>query len=202
MTMERPSRSYDSPARRAQHETTRAQILDAAADLAREQEDWHWHGLTFRAVAERAGVGERTVYRHFPTAEELHDAVMRRLVDAAGVSYEDMTLEGVALLARRLFLALPRFRARPRTSAGPAAQEADQSRREALLRATTAAATDPESARLAAAALDVLSIPTAYERLVGVWGMTPERAADTVDYAVSAIGVALAAGTGTPEPPA
>lgn len=190
------SRHYDSPARRRQQEATRAQILDAAADLARDQEDWHWQGVTFRAVADRAGVGERTVYRHFPTSEELHDAVMRRLIEAAGISYEDMTLDGIALLARRLFLALPRFRARPVQAAGPVAQEADRRRREGVLRATTAVATDPEAARRAAAALDVLSIPTAYERLVGAWGMTPEEAADTVGWVVETLGEALQEGDG------
>ena len=189
--MQRTSRSYDSPARRQQHEATREQILEAATALAREQEDWHWHGLTFRAVAERASVGERTVYRHFATSEQLHDAVMQRLVDAAGISYEDMTLDGIALLARRLFQALPQFRARPRGSAGPAARDADRRRREAVLRATTAVATDDDRARMAAAALDVLSIPTAYERLVGEWGMTPAQAADTVGWVVQVFGEAL-----------
>ena len=45
---------------------------------------WDWRDLTFRSVAERAGVGERTVYRHFPTERHLHDAVMERLESEAG----------------------------------------------------------------------------------------------------------------------
>ena len=53
---------------------------------------WDWRDLTFRSVAERAGVGERTVYRHFPTERHLHDAVMERLESEAGVSYEDVDL--------------------------------------------------------------------------------------------------------------
>ena len=57
-----------------------------------EFDSWHWNALTFRAVAERAGVGERTVYRHFPTERHLHDAVMARLEEEAGVTYEDLEL--------------------------------------------------------------------------------------------------------------
>lgn len=185
------SRRYDSPARRRQLEETRERILDAAVAIAREQDDWDWQGLTFRAVAERAGVGERTVYRHFATSEDLHDAVMRELIAAAGISYDDMTLEDVALLARRFFRALPRFKARPRMSGGPAAQEADRRRREAVLRAVSAETTDKALARRAAAVLDVLSTQSAYERLVGTWGMSPTQAAEAVAWVVDLVGEEL-----------
>src|SRR3954451_14030139 len=186
-----PPRRYDSPARRRQQEETRDRILAAAVTIAREQDDWDWQGLTFRAVAERAEVGERTVYRHFATSEDLHDAVMRRLIAAAGILYEDMTLEDVALLARQFFRALPRFKARPQQTGGPAAQEADRRRREAVLRAVSAETTDKALARRAAAVLDVLSIPSAYERLVGTWGMSPRQAADAVAWVVDLVGAEL-----------
>ena len=185
--MSEASRRYDSPARRRQQEETRERILDAAVEIAREQGDWDWQGLTFRAVAERAAVGERTVYRHFATSEDLHDAVMQRLIAAAGIAYEDMTLEDVALLARRFFRALPRFRSRPQQTGGPAAQEADRRRREAVLRAVSAETDDKARARRAAAVLDVLSIPSAYERLVGTWGMSPRQAGDTVAWVVDLV---------------
>ena len=184
-------RRYDSPARRRQQEETRERILDAAVEIAREQGDWDWQGLTFRAVAERAEVGERTVYRHFATSEDLHDAVMRRLVAAAGIAYEEMTLEDVALLARRFFRALPRFKARPQQTGGPAAQEADRRRREAVLRAVSAHTDDKALARRAAAVLDVLSTQSAYERLVGTWGMSPRQAGDAVAWVVDLVGQQL-----------
>jgi AcrR family transcriptional regulator len=190
------SRRYDSPARRRQQEETAERILEAATEIAREQADWDWQGLTFRAVAERAGVGERTVYRHFASSEDLHDAVMRRLIAAAGISYDDMTLPDVALLARRFFRALPRYMARPQQSGGHAAQEADRLRREAVLRAVSAETDDKALARRAAAVLDVLSIPSAYERLVGTWGMSPRQAADTVAWLVDVVGRELGSGAG------
>ncbi|MCU1603354.1 MAG: regulatory protein TetR [Frankiales bacterium] len=185
------SRRYDSPARRRQQEQTRERILDAAVEIAREQDDWDWHGLTYRAVAERAAVGERTVYRHFATSEDLHDAAMRRLIAAAGISYDDMTLDDVALLARRFFRALPRFRVRPPASGGPAAQQADRRRREAVLRAVSAETSDEALARRSAAVLDVLSTQAAYERFVGTWGMSPKQAGEAVTWVVDLLGQEL-----------
>lgn len=192
--MEQASRRYDSPARRRQQEETRERILDAAVEIAREQDDWDWEGLTFRAVAERAEVGERTVYRHFATSADLHDAAMRRLIAAAGISYDDMTLEDVALLARRFFRALPRFKVRPPQSGGPAAQQADRLRREAVLRAVSTETDDQALARRAAAVMDVLSTQAAYERLVGIWGMSPKQAGDAVTWVIELLGNELSSG--------
>src|SRR3954468_19362810 len=102
-------RAYDSPARRHQAAQTRDRIVTAGADLAHGFASWDWRDLTFRAVAERAGVGERTVYRHFPTERHLHDAVMQRLEDDAGISYEDVDLENLAEVTSRVFASLQRF---------------------------------------------------------------------------------------------
>src|SRR3954452_22835604 len=91
---ERPAggRPYDAPKRRKQMERTRERIVAAGSALVHEFSSWDWDALTFRAVAERAGVGERTVYRHFPTERHLHDAVMARLEEEAGVTYEGLDL--------------------------------------------------------------------------------------------------------------
>ena len=64
-------RRYDSPVRREQAVRTRQRIVDAGVALARELPVWDWRGLTFTAVAARASVGTRTVYRHFPTERDL-----------------------------------------------------------------------------------------------------------------------------------
>jgi len=60
---------YRSPLRQAQAAQTRERIECAAADLLGEGSAAD--SITFRAVAERAGVTEMTVYRHFPTREAL-----------------------------------------------------------------------------------------------------------------------------------
>ncbi|MDT5399444.1 MAG: hypothetical protein QOK33_2675, partial [Mycobacterium sp.] len=72
---------------------------------------WDWDGLTFRALAERAEVSERTVYRHFPTERKLHDAVMERLEDEAGITYEDVDLANIADVTARMLAAMHRFAA-------------------------------------------------------------------------------------------
>src|SRR5262245_57520202 len=64
------TRKYHSQLRSQQTRDTRQRILEGAAritflDTAR---------VTHAAVARSAGVAERTVYRHFPTAAALHDA--------------------------------------------------------------------------------------------------------------------------------
>ncbi len=102
-------RSYHSPARQKAAAATRERIIDAGAQLVREFTTWNWDELTFRAVAERAEVSERTVYRHFPTERHLHDAIMGRLEDEAGIAYEDVELDNLAEVTARVFASLRRF---------------------------------------------------------------------------------------------
>jgi AcrR family transcriptional regulator len=64
-------RAYDSTLRAEQMEQTRHRILEAVSDALADDtvED-----LTIPAIARRARVSVRTVYRHFPTREALFDA--------------------------------------------------------------------------------------------------------------------------------
>ncbi|MBL8384455.1 MAG: TetR/AcrR family transcriptional regulator [Burkholderiales bacterium] len=70
----RPRRAAPAPApvpaplRRAHTDLTRARIQAAAAALL---DDGDAAAITFKAVAARAGVTEMTVYRHFPTRDDL-----------------------------------------------------------------------------------------------------------------------------------
>src|SRR5580700_11258714 len=96
-------RRYDSPVRRQQLASTRERIVAAGSGIVHKLPTWEWRELTFRAVAERARVSERTVYRHFPTERDLHDAVMSRLEEEAGVTYEGISLEQVAAVATKVF---------------------------------------------------------------------------------------------------
>jgi AcrR family transcriptional regulator len=71
MSSETQTRPYRKRARAAQEEATRLRIAEAAMEL---------HGsigparTTISAVADRAGVQRATVYRHFPTEEDLFGA--------------------------------------------------------------------------------------------------------------------------------
>ena len=175
-------RKYDSPVRRQQAAETRERILAAGSELVHGFARWDWRDLTVRAVAQRAGVNERTVYRHFSSERELHEAVIRRLQEEVGDPLDGLTLEGFGDVVARLFDYLASFAATPRTTTDPTFVAVDQRRRRALV-----AAVEPWTARwsendreMAAALLDALwSVPT-YERLVAVWGLDTERATEAV----------------------
>jgi AcrR family transcriptional regulator len=182
-------RRYDSPVRRRQAAETRARIVTAGSELVHEFDSWHWDALTFRAVAERAGVGERTVYRHFPTERHLHDAVMARLEEEAGVTYEGLDLARLPEITARVFSSRRSFAAQEsvETPADPLFVEVDHRRRNALLRAVADATptwSDAER-RATAALLDVVWGMPAYERLVGAWDLDGDDATDAITWLMS-----------------
>jgi AcrR family transcriptional regulator len=192
-----PRRSYDSPERRRRAAETRARIINAAAELVHGFASWDWRGLTFRAVAERAGVGERTVYRHFPTERHLHDAVMAQLEHDAGITYEDVDLDNLTAVTGRVFASLQRFSVRHSTveSEEPAFVSADTRRREALARAVAAAAPQwsTRQKRAAAGLLDVLWNLPSYERLAGSWELPDEDATAAIGWLIDKVITAIEA---------
>jgi AcrR family transcriptional regulator len=181
-------RPYDSPLRREQAANTRASILIAGSELVHGFPSWDWRNLTFRAVAERAGVSERTVYRHFTTEQELHRAVMQRLEQEAGVSYDGIGLDDVASVAERVFAATSSFSV-PHQQLEPVFADDDRHRRESLLAAVSSVA--PEWSRgdqeMAAAVLDVLWANAAYERLMTIWSMKFPDATKAAAWAIGLV---------------
>ncbi len=184
-------RRYVSPTRRQQAAATRERIVSAGADLVRGFRSWDWDGLTFRAVAERAGVSERTVYRNFPSERHLHDAVMARLEDDAGVSYDGIALDDVAGVTERVFASLHRFAIEDsdQTPADPTFAGADARRRDALLQAVSAQGSrwNDLERRVAAGLLDVLWSPTTYERLVREWKLDEAQATGAVEWLIGKV---------------
>ncbi len=182
-------RRYDSPLRRQQTAATRARIVSAGSELVHEFDSWHWDTLTFRAVAERAGVGERTVYRHFPTERHLHDAVMARLEEEAGVTYEGLDLASLPEITARVFSSRRSFAAHEAIDVAEDSLlvEVDQRRRDALLHAVSTATptwTETERRRVAAL-LDVVWSMPAYERLVGAWDFDGDDATEAITWLMS-----------------
>jgi AcrR family transcriptional regulator len=186
-----PRRRYHSPARRQRAAATRERIIDAGAGLVRGFTTWDWDELTFRAVAERAGVSERTVYRNFPTERQLHDAIMARLEDEAGISYEDVGLDNLADVTARVFASLRRFAIKDTmgTPHGPAFAGADTRRHEALERAVTTRAPElPDVQRRALAGLlDILWSPPTYARLIGAWNLEDPEAVGAVQWLIAKV---------------
>ena len=103
MTNDDPAKPrYHSPLRSRQKEQTRDLILDAVDAILRGAPVSE---VTIAAVARQADITERTIYRHFPTREDLLDAVWRRALHAVGggQTQQAETLEEILDLARAAY---------------------------------------------------------------------------------------------------
>ena len=182
-------RSYDNSGRLEQAAETRRSIVDAGAELLRDSSVRDWQRLTVRAVAERAGVNERTVYRHFGTEKGLRDAIMERQQEAAGIDLDAVAAGDLADIAARVLRFASTYPRPPAPPLDPTLSETDARRRAALLRAVAEAApgaTATEHLR-AAAVIDLLWAIGAYERLTGGWQMDTDAAIDAVRWAIDVI---------------
>jgi AcrR family transcriptional regulator len=94
------ARQYRSPLRGEQQQQTRERILEAA--ISRIAEDGLAE-LTVPIVAERAGVSLRTVYRHFPTKDDLIDQVGEFRDAQFGVSGPPASIEELIANTPALF---------------------------------------------------------------------------------------------------
>lgn len=198
-TMSKPTRRrrrYDSPLRRRRAAETRDRIIAAGAEILHGFPVWNWSALTVRAVAERAGVNERTVYRHFSDERELRDAVFSRLQEEARVDLEGLELEDLQDVTARIFEYVSSFPLEPRTLRDSTLTAAGRRNREALLAAVTKSARDwSESDRtLAAAMLDVLWSVASYERLVADWELDPKHAIRAVTWVIRLVEDAIRRG--------
>lgn len=192
--------------RRERAAQTRDRILTAGSELVHGLTAWDWRGLTFRAVAERAGVSERTVYRHFPSEHELHEAIMRRLGEESGVTYSGLALTDLAPVTARILAHLPSYAVRHWTverPQEPALAAVDTNRREALIAAVAAEATGwpEERRRMAVAILDLLWDPGTFERLTALWKLDSDQAGRALTWAVDVIAAAVRNGVAPPGGP-
>jgi AcrR family transcriptional regulator len=183
-----PTRRYDSPLRQQRAEETRDRIVAAGCELLRGSSIRDWRGLTMRAVAERAGVNERTVYRHFANERGLRDAVMHRMEEQAGIDLAGLELEGIADAAKRIFAEVSTHPL-PRPVLDPTLGDASQRQHQALLRALTPRTEGWSEAdrTLAAAMFDVLWGVAPYERLVADWGLDPDQAVAGITWVIGLI---------------
>jgi AcrR family transcriptional regulator len=187
-------RSYDSTLRRRRAAETRARIIAAGSELLHGSSVRDWRGLTVRAVAERAGVNERTVYRHFTNEQGLHDAVMHQFEDEAGIDLRGMQLEDVADVTARIFAHVSSYPPDARQPLDPTLLDAKQRQHEALLTALGARAGSWSDAdrTVAAAVLDVLWSVASYERMVVDWQIDPAEATRGISWTIGLIRQAIA----------
>lgn len=189
-------RKYDSPLRRQQAAETSERIVAAGVAILHELPLWKWQALTVRAVAERAGVNERTVYRHFATERELREAVLARLEGESGVDLDGLELDDLQEVTARIYEYVSSFPLEPRTPPDPALAAAGRNLGQALLAAVAQHTEDwPEEDRvLVAAMLDVLWSLVAYERLVGGWELDPQQAVRGVTWVMGLVQDAVRGG--------
>lgn len=196
-----PGRSYDGTLRRQRAGETRQRIIDAGTELLHSATIRDWNRLTVRAAAERAGVNERTVYRHFGNERGLRDAVMHRLEDDAGIVLEGMTLGNIAKVAAQIFEHVSSYPIEPRPLLDPTLIDANHRQRAALMGAVVARTAEWPSGDqvLAAAMFDVLWSVASYERLVVDWQLDPEQAIRGVSWVIGLVEKAVEEGRDIPE---
>src|SRR5262249_56215383 len=112
-TVASPRRRYDNTLRLERSARTRERIVDAAAQLLRDSTVRGWATVTVRGVAARAGVHERTVYRHFPSDQALHDAVLHHFEHEYGIDLAQMHLEDIGDVTTRIFRSLASYAVKP-----------------------------------------------------------------------------------------
>ena len=191
-------RSYDSTLRRQRAAETRARIIAAGSELLHGSSVRDWHGLTIRAVAEKARVNERTVYRHFVNEQGLRDAVMHEFEEEAGIDLRGMQLEDVADVTTRIFGHVSSYPTDARQPLDPTLLDAKQRQHDALLTAVSAraGAWSDGDRRMAAAVLDVLWGVASYERMVVDWQMDPSEATRGLIWVIELIRQAILASPG------
>jgi AcrR family transcriptional regulator len=192
---------YHSPLRAEQAAGTHARIVDACVQLMQDGEE-----LTYAAVATRAGVQERTVYRHFPTKADLESAVWSWLTsNLTHVTFDARTVDDLVTSMRASFQGFddgaPLIQAMLHSPHGLEVRRRQQPGRRAMFESCVDDAltgAPPAVRRRAAAALQVLYSATAWEQLRVFWGMDASEAAAVVELAIRAMIDGLQAGNEQP----
>jgi AcrR family transcriptional regulator len=189
-------RRYESPLRQQRASETRDRIVTAGCEILQEASIRDWGALTMRAVAERAGVNERTVYRHFTNERGLRDAVMHRVEEQAGIDLASLRLEDITGVAERIFATVATHPLSPRPPLDPTLTEASHRQRAALLCALGPHTEDWTDAdrTTAAAMFDVLWGVAPYERLVADWGLDSDQAVAGITWVIGLIEEAVREG--------
>lgn len=186
-------RRYDSPVRRQRAAETRDRIVGAAVELLQGTASWNWRAVTVRAVAERAGVNERTVYRHFENERALRDAVLARIEQEVDVEPESFTLDNLPDATARIYEYVSSIPLKGRPPTDATVESITRRQREGLHAAVTQAVPewDHRDQTVAAAMLDILLSVTAYERLVVEWGLDPADAVAGITWAMDLVETAV-----------
>ncbi len=191
--MKRVRVTYESPLRRAQAAATRERVLEAMSSLLGESDSAE--SITYRAVAERAGVTEMTVYRHFPTRQALLTGLWAwlntRISPDVGMPASEAALTDQLEPLFEGFDRLPaQITASVLSSRGREMRETlDAERQRAFLAAVADAAEglDDGTKRRAAAAIQLLHSAYAWLSMREQWGLSGKDAANTSAWVIRLI---------------
>ena len=193
-------RAYSSSIRDAQVEQTREHLLTTARDLLQTA---GLEALTLPRLAQAAGVSAPTVYRHFPTLDDLFraflewirprigqttDNLARRAADLPNLPLENFpSFEAHASVLQPLMDSTAWNKIRV-ASAG------DRARRTADAVRAAWPDGDPRGLESAAAAIYVLASPQTWRWMRDTWGLDTETAAGAASWAMRLLVEAVAAG--------
>lgn len=187
--------TYDSPLRREQAEQTRARIVGAALDLI----VGGVAGVTMQEVAKAAGVALRTVFRHFPTRDDLLDAVWQAMQVRMGETPDLATLDELTRFVPELF---GRYGAMEDQIRGAMFAQTFVSARQRLgsdrarkMRGAVAAqftGGDERSRAMAASAAYTLTVPLVSIVLKEAFGLSSPEAAQACAWAIRTLSAAYA----------
>jgi AcrR family transcriptional regulator len=172
-------------------EQTRVRILDAALALVSDSGE---EPLTIAAVAQKAGIADRTVYRHFETRDALIEAVWGRMQERVGSEGFPRSADALTDMPRHLF---PRFdqsrqlvRASVYSVAGVEARmRSNPQRQEAMVESVRDALPhlDGRTLRRRAAIAQLIGSAYAWEVLRQFWGMDGNEAGEAAAEALAVL---------------
>jgi AcrR family transcriptional regulator len=194
-------RAYSSAIRDAQVEQTRALLFDTARGLLI---DGGLDALTLPKLAQAAGVSVPTVYRHFPTLDDLFRAFLDWLRPRMGLTAERLVGTPPDEIPSRPLDTFPRYEAeaavlRPLMESrefNRVRVESMRDRRRSAakpLRASAPGWPDSELEALAGS-LWLLNSPQAWRWLRDTWGLDNDEAARAASWAMRVLLEALARG--------
>ena len=193
---------YQSPLRDAQAQATSEQILAAVAVLIEAGAE-----PTYAAIAKQAGVQERTVYRHFPSKEELYEKFWWMVVDArlGSTGYEASTLDELMRDVEATFTAFDRNAALVsemlHSRHGLAIRLRTNDRRTAMFQRIVRDElpdADAPTRRRAAAITQLMYSGMAWHTMRSYWDMDAKEAIASVGQALRAMFAGLRRGAGVP----
>ena len=185
------SRSYSSPLRDRQAAATRSVILEA---LGAELADGSVEDFSVARLARRAGVSERTVYRHFPTRETLLDGLSEWYNQRVADFPDDVAADEIAPTIAQVFADFDAHESLARgVLASPGGREMRQHARAARLARLDAAlapvlkSADPERAAAARALIFALCSAQTWQSMRDEGGLDGATAGRAVARAIELI---------------